>query len=144
MQLPPTVTRVPLHTASKINASIERNTSQRLEYLSHAGSARRMERLRELDREWDTERVLETNAASIILAGLMLGKFSNRKWYFLSGAVSAFLLQHALQGWCPPLPLIRRMGVRTAAEIEAERKAILAMMQDDADKQASSSIGQNQ
>ncbi len=34
--------------------------------------------------------------------------------------VAAFLLQHALQGWCPPLPLLRRLGIRTAAEIHDE------------------------
>ena len=34
--------------------------------------------------------------------------------------VAAFLLQHALQGWCPPLPLLRRMGMRTSAEIHEE------------------------
>ena len=35
-------------------------------------------------------------------------------------SVTWFMLQHALQGWCPPLPVLRRMGVRTAAEIHQE------------------------
>ena len=38
--------------------------------------------------------------------------------------VGAFLLQHALQGWCPPLPLLRQLGVRTAEEINEERTAL--------------------
>jgi hypothetical protein len=41
--------------------------------------------------------------------------------FLLTGAVGFFLLQHALQGWCPPLPVIRKMGVRTVEEINNER-----------------------
>jgi hypothetical protein len=84
------------------------------------------ERLDALDREWDTERLLETNAATLTLAGLALGATVDRRWLLLSGVVAAFLLQHGLQGWCPPLPILRRMGVRTAREIEAERYALKA------------------
>ena len=42
----------------------------------------------------------------------------------------SFLLQHALQGWCPPLPLFRRLGVRTAREIARERYALQALRGD--------------
>jgi hypothetical protein len=38
--------------------------------------------------------------------------------------------QHALQGWCPPLSAIRRLGVRSAAEIEEERTALRAIRGD--------------
>jgi hypothetical protein len=48
----------------------------------------------------------------------------------LTGTVGFFLLQHALQGWCPPLPIIRALGVRTAEEISAE-KAVLKRMRGD-------------
>jgi len=41
--------------------------------------------------------------------------------------VAAFLLQHAVQGWCPPLPVFRRLGVRTADEINDERVALKAV-----------------
>ncbi|WP_407921819.1 hypothetical protein, partial [Corallococcus sp. AB049A] len=30
--------------------------------------------------------------------------------------MGSFLLQHGLQGWCPPLPLLRRLGLRTRGE----------------------------
>lgn len=36
----------------------------------------------------------------------------------------SFLLLHATQGWCPPLPLFRRLGVRTRGEIEKEKFAL--------------------
>ena len=88
------------------------------------------ERLRELDREWDIERTLETGSASLTLLGLALGTLVNRRWFALAAAVQGFFLQHALQGWCPPLPLLRRLGVRTQAEIERERYALKAIRGD--------------
>ena len=81
-------------------------------------------RLQELDHEWDIERAIEANAASIGLAGLALGVFVDRRFLALPAAVCAFLLQHALQGWCPPVPVLRRLGFRTQTEIETERAAL--------------------
>ena len=59
----------------------------------------------ELDREWDIERMLEGTASSIGLAGLLLGATVNRKWFLLPFMVSGFLLKHAVDGWCPPVPV---------------------------------------
>jgi len=67
---------------------------------------------------------LEANAASFALAGLTLGLGVDRKFLVLSVGVLAFLLQHALQGWCPPVPLFRRLGIRTQREIDTERMAL--------------------
>lgn len=83
------------------------------------------ERISKLNFEWDTERVLETNAASIILLCSILGFRKKEQNYFvLSGIVGFFLLMHALEGWCPPLPVIRKVGVRTAEEIFEEKAAL--------------------
>lgn len=78
------------------------------------------ERLRELEREWAVERTLEANAASLALLGLGLGLTVNRKFLLLPIVAAAFLLEHAVQGWCPPMSVMRRMGIRTAAEIHEE------------------------
>ncbi|WP_018477616.1 DUF2892 domain-containing protein [Pontibacter roseus] len=88
------------------------------------------ERLRELDKEWSIERTLEVNAASLALTGTLLGAFVNRRWFLLPGIVSTFLLQHGLQGWCPPLPVMRAMGIRSRREIDEERYALKAMRGD--------------
>ncbi len=72
-------------------------------------------RLAELDREWDIERTLEANAAALGLLGLSLGATVNRKWFVLPAIISGFLLQHALQGWYPPVEVFRRLGYRTRA-----------------------------
>jgi hypothetical protein len=87
-------------------------------------------RLAELDAEWDVERCLETGAASLTLIGAAMGATVDRKWYFLPAVVAGFLLQHAIQGWSPPLPLLRKLGVRTADEINRERYALKALRGD--------------
>src|SRR5690606_6724036 len=87
-------------------------------------------RLEALDREWDIERTLEANAATLALTGVLLGAFVDRRFLALPAVVTAFLLQHALQGWCPPLPFFRRWGVRTTEEINEERFALKALRGD--------------
>jgi hypothetical protein len=127
--LPDTSRRVPEHTASQVNDAIRRETERRLRF--HADHPELIpRRLAELDEEWDIERVLEANAATVSLAGLTLASTVDRRWIALPFGVAAFLLQHALQGWCPPLPVFRRLGYRTAAEIEAERYALKALRGD--------------
>ncbi|WP_225870696.1 hypothetical protein [Sphingobium sp. EP60837] len=87
-------------------------------------------RFQTLDREWDIERTLEANAAGIALLGLALGASVNPWFFALPAIVAGFLMQHALQGWCPPVPILRKLGFRTAREIEEERMALKAMRGD--------------
>lgn len=128
--LPSTVDRVPAHTADEINAQIHRQTEANIAKYARAGSAAIEHRLKELDEEWDIERVLEANAATASLIGLTLGATVDRRWFLFPAVVAAFLLQHALQGWCPPLPIFRSRGVRTASEIDYERYALKALRGD--------------
>lgn len=129
MQLPATTSRVSGNTPDFINQQIRREMEERIDFFAqHPGHI--PERLKQLDQEWDIERVLTANAATLTVVGVLLGSFVDRKWLFLPAIVSTFLLQHALQGWCPPLPVFRRMGVRTAQEIEAERYALKALRGD--------------
>ena len=87
------------------------------------------QRLNALDKEWGIERTLETNAGIIALVGLGLSMFWP-KAKLLPAIVAGFLVQHAVQGWCPPVPLMRRLGVRTTKEINEERVALRAMRGD--------------
>lgn len=130
MSLPGTAERVERHTPSHINERIHQETRRRVAECYALSDEEIDARIRELEHEWDIERVLEANAASVILAGLALGTLVNRRWYLLSGAAAAFLLQHALQGWCPPLPFFRRRGVRTAREIYQEITALRTLRGD--------------
>jgi hypothetical protein len=78
-------------------------------------------RIEHLNKEWDTERVLEANASAIIFIGTVLGFLVNTWLFLICGFISFYLLMHALEGWCPPLPLIRKLGVRTVYEICTEK-----------------------
>ena len=115
--------RVPLHTAEPVNREIEEATERSIEYFRR----HREEipgRLEQLNREWDVERALATGSSCLSLLGLALGVSGRRGWLFLPFAVQGFYLQHTLQGWCPPLPVLRRLGFRTPSEIEGERCAL--------------------
>lgn len=124
--LPLTNERLERNTPDSINARIRRETERSIARTLAGGEQAIEQRLSELDAEWDTERTLETLASSLTLAGLILGTTVSRKFLVLPGVVAAFLLQHGLQGWCPPLPVIRALGVPTAAEIDRERYALKA------------------
>ncbi|UYW28289.1 hypothetical protein OKC48_07180 [Methylorubrum extorquens] len=127
--LPGTAERVPLHTGERDNRRIAAALDASVRW--HAEHPRDIgRRLRELDTEWDTERTLEANAATLALTGTVLGLTTDRRWLALPLAVTAFLLQHAVQGWCPPLPVLRRLGFRTAREIDVERNALKALRGD--------------
>lgn len=128
--LPGTAERVELHTPPRINERIHHHMRQRVAACYALSDEQIDARIRELEEEWDIERTLEANAASVILTGLALGTFAHRRWYLLSVAAAGFLLQHAVQGWCPPLPLLRRQGVRTAREIYEEITALRALRGD--------------
>ena len=125
-----TSARVPMHTSDDVNREIRDQTRRNIERVSASGPAAIEQRLHELDMEWDIERVLEANASTLAFVGVALGATVDRRWLGLPAAVTAFLLQHALQGWCPPVPMFRRLGVRTAGEIAEERYALKALRGD--------------
>lgn len=127
--LPSTSERVPRHSGADATRRIQQEAADRVRWLaSHPEQIE--QRLRELDQEWDIERTLEANAATIALGGTLLGIFVDRRFLAVPVAVTGFLLQHALQGWCPPLPLFRARGVRTMREIDEERFALKALRGD--------------
>ena len=121
---PATVKRVEQNTHDEVNARIERETLISLSLASRGGLPAINRRLKELDREWDIERVLEANASTMVLLTLALGFAASRKFFGLTLLVGGFLLQHSIQGWCPPVPVLRRLGIRTPREIEIERTAL--------------------
>lgn len=124
MALPSTASRVKRHTKEEINERIKKETESTLAYYSLQGPQAIEKRLQELDREWDIERAIEANASFLALTGVVLGATVKRSWFLLPITVMGFLFQHALQGWCPPVPLFRRLGYRTVQEIESERYAL--------------------
>ncbi len=117
--------RVRMHTAPHVNDRIDR--------LMHADVYRSAERGREgivarpaeLDREWDIDRVVMANFAVVSLVTHELALRVHRVFRYAFRAQQAFLLLHALIGWCPPIALFRRLGFRTQKEIDAERAELV-------------------
>jgi len=125
-----TAERVVRNTSTNVNEQIRRQSEQNIANYGASDPATIERRLAELDQEWDVERCLEAMASTFTLVGTSLGLAVNRKWFAVPLLVQSFFLQHALQGWCPPLPLLRRLGIRTADEINEERYALKALRGD--------------
>jgi hypothetical protein len=121
--------RIQASTADETNEQIYREMEQRLSYYA-AHPDQIDQRLWDLDREWDIERTVQTGAAGLSLTGMILGTIRARRWFLLPAAVAGFVMQHALQGYSPALPLLRGFGVRTRGEIEQERYALKVLRGD--------------
>jgi hypothetical protein len=125
--------RVRQHSPQNANERIDRATQRRILRAGGESDAALSRRLEQLEAEWDMERVLETNASALALGGVVLGLLVNKKFFAIPCFVLPFLLLHALQGWCPPVPMFRSRGVRTRKEIDTEKFAVKALRGDFAD-----------
>src|SRR6187431_2435827 len=117
--------RVRNSTLPRINQCIDDEANRNIEYYGQKSIPEIKRRIDTLDKEWDIERVLEVNASTLALTGLILGTTTSKKWLALPSVVLPFLLQHGLQGWCPPLPILRRLKIRTRDEIDREKYALI-------------------
>lgn len=128
--------RVREHTAPPVNARIDALTRATIDATLSGGPQAIERRSLELDAEWDIDRALMVNFAvaggasfsiglSRYVNSPLLGPRRKGMLYFF-GAQLGFLLLHGLVGWCPPASLFRRLGFRTKAEIETERRLLLA------------------
>ena len=122
--------RVRSSTSRSQNQKIDQEIIGNIAKFSAEGEAAIGERIRELDKKWDIERTLEINAGLIGLAGAVLALTVNKKWAILPAVVTTFLVQHAIQGWCPPLPLFRMMGIKSRPELDREKYALKALRDD--------------
>lgn len=116
--------RVQKNTPKSINRDFEQDLRDNIRYFSTKSKEEISERIDELEKEWNMDRMLITNASSLAGLGLILGLTVHKNWFILPGVVMTFLLQHGVQGWCPPLPLFRKLGVRSFKEIDRERFAL--------------------
>ena len=122
--------RVRANTVPEVNRRIDEQIERNIRHYSGQTKEEIYRRIQELDQEWDFERVLETMGSSVSLAGIVLGATVDRKWFLVPTIVLSFLLVHAIQGWCPPLPILRGLGIRTREEIARERYALKALAGD--------------
>lgn len=131
--------RVRDHSAHHVNRRIAREMDITVEHCARHGREAILERLAQLDREWDIDRLLMANFAVAggitYMAGLQ--RFiQSPPWrkqrtglLYLLGAQLGFLLLHATVGWCPPAAVWRRLGARTKSEIELERSLLVEALE---------------
>ncbi len=121
----PTATRVQANTEPMVNEWIRRRTLESIAWHC-ARPAAIPGRLLELDREWDVERALSTSFSVLTLVGILLGYFVALPWLIIPTLAQLFYVQHCVQGWCPALPLFRRLGLRTEQEIQFEHNELVS------------------
>lgn len=68
--------RVRNRTSDQVNRNIDQKIAEQVQQYASQPAAI-AQRLQELEREWDTERVLVANASVLAFTGLMLGLFVN-------------------------------------------------------------------
>ena len=117
------------HTARSVLRRIDDDTLHHLMEVEGKPEAA-ARRLEELDREWDIDRTVETEAATMGLIGLALGAFVRPAFLALPATIGAAVFLYGTRGLYPLLPMFRRLGIRTAREIERERYAVKALRGD--------------
>lgn len=123
MELSGTLRQISQPTPEDVNREMQALIQRRIRYYSkHPEEIDN--RLKNLDKEWDIERALQADASTLTVAGNSLGFVCDKKFFAVPTAVGAFLLQHVLQDWRPPIAILRGLGLRTAAEIQEERNAL--------------------
>lgn len=112
-------------TPSSVNKKIENETWQRVSEYINSSTDEITARIHELEKEWDIERYLGVNMSTLAMSGLAAGALSkNKNWLIVPAIVLGFFFQHSVQGWCPPLPVMRLFQLRTRKEIEQEKYAL--------------------
>ena len=64
-----------------------------------------------------TEKCIRIIAGTVVLIGLALGTWVNHWWYLLPAFAGLNLIQSAFTGFCPPEILLKKLGVKTEAEL---------------------------
>ena len=118
--IPRTARRVAEVAKPKINETVQKKTESRVSAFTYAGREAIDKRLKQLDHEWDIRRLMEANTSALMITSVGLGALVNKKWLAVTAVVAGMCLEHAVQGWCPPVPVLRKMGFRTVYEIDEE------------------------
>lgn len=115
--------RIRNNTSPAVNLKIDHYLEEEIRKYANQDIESITKKITQLNKEWDIERWLELNASIISFIGVLLG-FLSLYWLILPLIILAFLSQHAIQGWCPPIPIFRKLGVRTQKEIDQEIYAL--------------------
>jgi len=115
-------------TSERVNQKIDQQALQEIARVKEQGPSAIRQRLEEIEKEWDIDRVLMLNFSVLVFAQLVLAKTHNRKWLWGPLVQTPFLFMHSVLGWCPPSLWFRPMGFRTRKEIQNEREVLLVAL----------------
>jgi hypothetical protein len=104
-----------------------RSLLRRLDRRASAG-ADAAARLRRIETEIDREQALQFGTAAIGFVGAILSLAVTGAFILLTAFAVATLGQYLVQGWSPLLALLARIGLRSSAEIDSERYALMASL----------------
>ena len=122
--------RVRANTPPEINQAIDTEIAAMVRFYASKTNYEIGKRIEELDKEWDIGSIIEIRASTASLIGIILGLKKSKIWFILPSIASIFLLQYVVQGWCPPVSILRRFGFRTRQEIDLEKYALKALRGD--------------
>lgn len=117
-------------TSAEQNALIDEIILLNIRKYSEKSHKEISHRIKELDKEWDIERVLDLNMSALALCGITLSLLLNKYSIILPILLLLFFIWHAFQGWCPPIPILRYFKIRTRPEIDREKYALKALRGD--------------
>ena len=86
--------RVRANTLPELNRRVDEQIERNIRHYSGQTKEEILRRIRELDQEWDIERVLETLASSVSLTGLVLGSTGDKRWFLFPAVALSFLFLH--------------------------------------------------
>lgn len=116
--------RIRKYTAESVNHKIDQESERIARGVISQGPSAIHQRLFELDKEWDIDRVLMLNFSVLVFAQLAAAT-KNKKWLWGPLIQTPFMFMHATLGWCPPSLWFRPMGFRTKKEIQCERETLI-------------------
>ena len=126
------INRVRRNTSPEVLRRIDEQIERNIQFYSAQSKDVISRRIHELQEEWSIERWLELNVATIGLSTVILALTNNRKWALVTCGALGMFLMHALQGFDPPLPLLRSLAADPApsGEIDREMYALKALRGD--------------
>lgn len=113
------------HSGQEIQKRNEQALEERIRFYAAQPPEAISRRLEELNQECDVDHCMMTNVAGLALGGVVMSFLGGgRKWLLVSGTALTFLLMQGMQRSNPLTDYFRRKGLRTRAEIDAERYAL--------------------
>ena len=109
---------------------LDEELEQRIEYYASQPDYVISQRIEDLKREWSVHRTLQLKVATFGLVTAFMALTGNRRWALATAAAFGFFGVYGLQSAEPPIPALRRIGLRSRAEIDREIYALKVLRGD--------------